>query len=56
MKKILQRKVKYRVEINVEDSDTEIVTGPLILEAESKQALDQQVKFTLSGTSERWML
>ncbi len=39
----------HRVEINVEDTDTEIVTGPLILEANSKQALDQQVKFTLSG-------
>lgn len=39
----------HRVEINVEDTDTEIVTGPYILEAKSKQALDQQVKFTLSG-------
>lgn len=39
----------HRVEINVEDTDTEIVTGPYILEAKTKQALDQQVKFTLSG-------
>jgi|GEM_PF-2756700 len=39
----------HRVEINLEDTDTEVVTGPYILEAKSKQALDQQVKFTLSG-------
>lgn len=39
----------HRVEINVEDTETELVTGPYILEANSKQALDQQVKFTLSG-------
>lgn len=39
----------HRVEINVEDTDTEIMTGPYILEAKSKSALDQQVKFTLSG-------
>lgn len=39
----------HRVEINVEDTDTEIVTGPYILEAKSKKELDQQVKFTLSG-------
>ncbi|MDZ4171410.1 MAG: hypothetical protein U1C19_04540 [Methanobacteriaceae archaeon] len=39
----------HRVEINLEDTDTEIVTGPYILEAESKTALDQQVKFTLGA-------
>lgn len=39
----------HRVEMNVEDTDTEEVTGPYILEEESKQALDQQVKFTLGA-------
>jgi hypothetical protein len=39
----------HRVEINAEDTDTEIVTGPYVLEADSKQALDQQVKFTLGA-------
>jgi hypothetical protein len=39
----------HRVEINLEDTDTEMVTGPYILEAESKVALDQQVKFTLGA-------
>jgi hypothetical protein len=39
----------HRVEINLEDTDTEMVTGPYILEAESKLALDQQVKFTLGA-------
>jgi hypothetical protein len=39
----------HRVEINLEDTDTEMVTGPYILEAESKAALDQQVKFTLGA-------
>ncbi|WP_048192160.1 hypothetical protein [Methanobacterium sp. SMA-27] len=39
----------HRVEMNVEDTDTEIIMGSYILEAESKKALDQQVKFTLGG-------
>ncbi len=39
----------HRVEMNVEDADTEEVTGPYILEEESKQTLDQQVKFTLGA-------
>jgi hypothetical protein len=39
----------HTVEMNVEDTDTEIVTGPYVLEAESKKALDQQVKFTLGA-------
>ncbi len=39
----------HRVEMNVEDTDTEIIMGTYILEAESKKALDQQVKFTLGG-------
>lgn len=33
----------------MEDADTEEVTGPYILEEESKQTLDQQVKFTLGA-------
>ncbi|MCK9151367.1 hypothetical protein [Methanobacterium alcaliphilum] len=39
----------HQVEMNVEDTDTEMVIGPYILEAETKQALDQQVKFTLGA-------
>lgn len=39
----------HRVEINLEDTDTEMVTGPYVIEAETKQALDQQVKFTLGA-------
>jgi hypothetical protein len=39
----------HRVEMNVEDTDTEIISASYILEAESKKALDQQVKFTLGG-------
>jgi hypothetical protein len=39
----------HRVEMNVEDTDTENIMGSYILEAESKKALDQQVKFTLGG-------
>ncbi len=39
----------HRVEMNVEDTDTEAIMGTYILEAESKKALDQQVKFTLGG-------
>ncbi|MBI5681170.1 MAG: hypothetical protein HZC47_09770 [Methanobacterium sp.] len=39
----------HRVEMNVEDTDTEIITASYIIEAESKLALDQQVKFTLGG-------
>ena len=39
----------HRVEMNVEDTDTEIIMGSYILEADSKKALDQQVKFTLGG-------
>jgi hypothetical protein len=45
----LDGKEIHQVEMNVEDTDTEIVTGPYILEAESKQALDHQVKFTLGA-------
>ncbi|MDO8869534.1 MAG: hypothetical protein Q7U35_11745 [Methanobacteriaceae archaeon] len=37
------------VEINLEDTDTEKVTGPYILEADTKSALDSQVKFTLGA-------
>jgi BMFP domain-containing protein YqiC len=37
------------VEMKVEDTDSEIVTATYILEAETKKALDQQVKFTLGG-------
>ena len=43
----------HRVEMNVEDTDTEIIMGSYILEAESKKALDQQVKFTLEGISKK---
>ncbi len=39
----------HMVEMNVEDTDTEIITATYILEAESKKNLDQQVKFTLGG-------
>jgi hypothetical protein len=39
----------HTVEMNVEDTDTEITTASYMLEAESKKALDQQVKFTLGG-------
>lgn len=39
----------HRVEMNVEDTDTENIMGTYILEADSKKALDQQVKFTLGG-------
>jgi hypothetical protein len=39
----------HRVEITVENTDTEEVSDPLILEEESKQALDRQVKFTLGA-------
>jgi ribosome-binding ATPase YchF (GTP1/OBG family) len=39
----------HRVEMNVEDTDTEIISASYTLEAESKKALDQQVKFTLGG-------
>ena len=39
----------HRVEINVEDTDTEIIKATYILEAETKRELDQQVKFTLGG-------
>ena len=39
----------HMVEMNVEDTDTEIIAGKYILEAESKKNLDQQVKFTLGG-------
>lgn len=39
----------HRVEIKVENTDTEEVSDSLILEEESKQALDQQVKFTLGA-------
>ncbi len=39
----------HKVEMNVEDTDTEIITASYVLEAESKKDLDQQVKFTLGG-------
>jgi hypothetical protein len=39
----------HMVEMNVEDTDTEIITATYILEADSKKALDQQVKFTLGA-------
>jgi len=39
----------HRVEMNVEDTNTEIMTGPYILEADTKSALDHQVKFTLGA-------
>lgn len=39
----------HTVEMNVEDTDTENIEATYILEAESKKALDQQVKFTLGG-------
>jgi len=39
----------HNVEMNVEDTDTEIITASYVLEAESKKDLDQQVKFTLGG-------
>lgn len=39
----------HTVEINVEDTDTENIEATYKLEAESKKALDQQVKFTLGG-------
>ena len=37
------------VEMNVEDTDTENIEATFIIEAETKKALDQQVKFTLGG-------
>jgi hypothetical protein len=39
----------HSVEINVEDTDTENIEATYIIEAETKKALDQQVKFTLGG-------
>jgi hypothetical protein len=39
----------HKVEISVEDTDTEITKATYILEAETKRELDQQVKFTLGG-------
>jgi hypothetical protein len=39
----------HKVELNVEDTDTEDIKATYILEAESKRELDQQVKFTLGG-------
>ena len=39
----------HMVEMNVEDTDTEKIEATFIIEAESKKALDQQVKFTLGG-------
>jgi len=39
----------HMVEMNVEDTDTENIEATFIIEAESKKALDQQVKFTLGG-------
>ncbi len=39
----------HMVEMNVEDTDTENIEATYILEAESKKALDQQVKFTIGG-------
>jgi hypothetical protein len=39
----------HMVEINVEDTDTENIEATFIIEAETKKALDQQVKFTLGG-------
>ena len=39
----------HRVEMSVEDTDTEIIEATYVLEAESKRELDQQVKHTLGG-------
>jgi len=39
----------HSVEMNVEDTDTENIEATYIIEAESKKALDQQVKFTIGG-------
>jgi hypothetical protein len=39
----------HRVEMSVEDTDTEIIKATYVLEAESKRELDQQVKHTLGG-------
>ena len=39
----------HMVEMNVEDTDTEKIEATFIIEADSKKALDQQVKFTLGG-------
>ena len=39
----------HMVEMNVEDTDTENIEATFIIEAETKKALDQQVKFTLGG-------
>ncbi len=39
----------HTVEMNVEDTDTEEILGSYRLEADSKRALDQQVKFTIGG-------
>ncbi len=39
----------HTVEMNAEDTDTEIITASYTIEAESKKALDHQVKFTLGA-------
>ena len=39
----------HSVEMNVEDTDTENIEATYIIEAESKKALYQQVKFTIGG-------
>ena len=39
----------HMVEMSVEDTDTENIEATFIIEAETKKALDQQVKFTLGG-------
>lgn len=39
----------HMVEMNVEDTDTEKIEATFVIEAESKKAIDQQVKFTLGG-------
>lgn len=39
----------HRAEMNVEDTDTENIIATYIIEADSKKALDNQVKFTIGG-------